>query len=365
MKRFWSILSCFFIGCGIFSWYSNVTLAYTFGPPDGYTGSPADNSKTCRECHDTFPVNKGTATFSIHAPGSYTPGEVLNITVSFLNATASKYGFELSALDANSNNAGTFRAVDDATQTSNGNYIKHTQKGSGQSSWNVEWTAPSSDVPYPVTFYAAGNEADRDNSTDNDYIYTAQVEITGTSTVTPTPVVSPTPVITASPTPTPVVTPTPVPTESPTVTPAATPTPAVISADVEIKPEMINLRSGGKFKAFIQLPSPYSIYDIDTQSVTCEEVKAMKGKAYTNQFIAIFKVKDLTSKIKIIKNRKVKKKFKKVELTVSGSLEDGTKFEGSDTIVVKTKSCDDYDEDEDDDDDDDEDDEDDNDEDDD
>ncbi len=354
MKRFLSILYCFFIGCGTLSWYSNSTFASTFGPPDGYTGSPADNYKTCIECHDTYTLNSGTATFSINVPGSYTPGEVLNITVSLLNATTSKYGFELSALDANGNSAGTFSAVDDTTQTSNGNYIKHTQEGSSQSSWNVEWTAPSSDVPYPVTFYAAGNEADGDNSDDNDYIYTAQAEITGTSAVTPTPAMSPTPVPTDSPITTPAVTPTPVPTDSPTATPVVTPTlaPAVISADVEIKPEVINPDSNGKFVAFIRLPSPYSVYDIETNTVECEGIKAVRGKAHKNRFIAVFKVRDFVSKMKTKKDHRAKKKFKKVEYTVSGELDDGTRFEGSDTVRIRVKKHDDDDDDDDDDEDD-------------
>lgn len=353
MKKIGGIFFCLFLACGTFALYGNSAFAYSFSPPDGYTGSPADSYKTCIECHDTFELNGGNAGFSINTPGSFTPGEVLSITVSFRNSSTSKHGFELSALDASNNHVGTFSTVDGNTQTSNGNYIKHTLTGSSQSgnaSWNVNWTAPSNAVSYPVTFYAAGNEANGDNSTDNDYIYTAQAEIGGTS-ATPTPAVSPTPEPTDSPTTTPVVTPTPVPTDSPTATPVVTPTltPVTISAKVEIKPEVINQGSNGKFIAFIQLPSPYSIYDIETDTVECNGIKAVKGKAHKYRFIAIFKVKDFMSKIKSKKDRRVNKKFKKVKFTVSGELEDGTKFEGSDTVIIKVKKHDDDDDDDDDD----------------
>lgn len=204
---------------------------------------------------------------------------------------------------------------------------------------------------------------------------------TGTATATPTITASPTPTgtatatptVTASPTPagsstaafmvsattttsdtilvpggiisesTTVATPTPVTTPSPTVTASPTPgasptaTPAVIEADISIKPETINLKSNGKFKAFITLPSPYSVNNIDVDTVECEGAQASDGKVDKNRFIATFRVQDLDLgfDIKFHKGRKDKKV--EVTLDVTGELKDGTKFKGSDTIKIKGK----------------------------
>src|SRR3990167_8194730 len=171
-------------------------FAYSSGPPDGRTGSPADSLQTCNDtgCHNNYALNSSTA----------------------------KHGFELSALDTNNNHVGTFSSVDGDgnTQTNNGDYIKHTSAGSSQSgnaSWNVNWTAPA-DGEGVVTFYAAGNEANGDGTNQGDYIYTTTAQ-SSTAAVTPT--------------------------TTPTATPIATPTisecePAVIALDAK----KINLKLG-------------------------------------------------------------------------------------------------------------------------
>lgn len=184
-------------------------FAYSSGPPFRRTGSPSDNFKTCKDtnCHNTYPLNSGKATFSILIPDNrYALGKVLGITVSFGNSSGTRHGFELSVLDAKNNHIGTFSSVDGNTQTSSdGNYIAHTAKGcnqSGTASWNVKWTAPSSGVHDPVTFYAAGNEANGNHTHDNkykhegeharseDYIYTAVLPV---NRGVATPIVSTTP----------------------------------------------------------------------------------------------------------------------------------------------------------------------------
>lgn len=222
MKNHFKIIVCFMFVLWMMCINASVVHAYSSGPPFGRTGSPADGFKTCNDtdCHNTYPLNAGTATFSISTPGRYILGEVLSVTVSFKNSHASKHGFELSALDANNNHAGIFSSFsgDNKTQTStDGNYIEHTFKGcnqSGNARWKVKWTAPSSEVQDPVTFYAAGNEADgdlkhaqehgvypkhRDDTHDGDYVYTAIAQISRTSiTPTPTPVGCETTAISAS-----------------------------------------------------------------------------------------------------------------------------------------------------------------------
>ena len=138
---------------------------------------------------------------------------------------------------------------------------------------------------------------------------------------------------TATSTPTPTTSPTPATSPTPTATPAG-----VITAEVSIKPETINLQSKGKFKAFIKLPSGYDVDDIDPDTVTCDGASAIDGKTDdSGRFIATFNVRDLDTgvEIRIRKDRGDKKV--KMELTVSGELTNGTRFEGSDTVTIKGK----------------------------
>ena len=206
MKNHFKIAAYFVFVAGIVGVSASTIFGYSSGPPDGRTGSPADSLQTCNDigCHNNYALNLGSAAFSLSARSSYTLGETLSISISFGNSSTLKHGFELSALDTNNTSVGTFTNVDSNTQVSsaaNGiNYIKHTSAGSSQSgnaSWNVQWTAPTSEVQNPVTFYAAGNEANGDGTNQGDYIYTttaqsSTVAATPTTTPTATPIATPT-----------------------------------------------------------------------------------------------------------------------------------------------------------------------------
>ncbi|MEP9409972.1 MAG: hypothetical protein HRF42_00960 [Candidatus Brocadia sp.] len=207
MKSPFGSFTCLVFALWVMGVNVNVIFAFSSGPPNGRTGSPADDFKTCKDigCHNSFALNSGKAEFSISVPDYYTLGEVVPVTISFNNSNTAKHGFELSALDASDKHAGIFNSVDNKTQTDDGkgNYIKHTSAGSSQSgnaSWNVTWTAPSSEVKNPVTFYATGNEANGDGTHNGDYIYKITRVISQLApTPTPTPVGCETEAISASP----------------------------------------------------------------------------------------------------------------------------------------------------------------------
>jgi len=183
----------------------------------------------------------------------------------------------------------------------------------------------------------------------------------GTATATPTATASPTPTGTSTATAhildastntsdtilvpggiisesTTVATPTPVTTPSPTPGASPTATPAVIEAEVSIKPETINVKSKGKFKAFIKLPSTYSVNDIVTSTVVCEGATAIDGKVDSaGRFVATFNTQDLDLGFEIKIHKGYNDKKIETELTVTGELTDGTKFEGSDKVKIKGK----------------------------
>ncbi len=99
-----------------------------------------------------------------------------------------------------------------------------------------------------------------------------------------------------------------------------------IWAEVEIKPETLNLKSKGVFTAFIDLPEGYDEEDIDISTVECEGADAVSGViANDDKLIVKFDRKDLVGV----------SAGNAVELIVTGQLLDGTVFSGSDTIKVK------------------------------
>ena len=157
--------------------------AFSSGPPAGYTGAPQEEPEACAECH--VPPDAGIGKITITAPQTYVPGQTYPVTVTHTNAdpTRLRWGFELTVLDnASDEKAGELHSNDGTTQVLNNSgpgsarqYIEHTAIGTfiGQqngATWTFDWTAPSTDVG-PVTFYAAGNQANNDGNTSGDFIY--------------------------------------------------------------------------------------------------------------------------------------------------------------------------------------------------
>lgn len=174
----WGVLLLFFILS------TGNAFANSFGPLDGLTGAPAEGN--CTQCHLGNELNATGGSLMLTIPETYEPNEVYTIVVNLSRTGQSRWGFEMTALDADGTRAGSF-AADEAENTKlseagGKQYIKQTSNGTGQGtndthSWEFQWTAPSADIG-PITFYAAGNAANGDGSTTSDYIYTTQSEST-------------------------------------------------------------------------------------------------------------------------------------------------------------------------------------------
>lgn len=159
-------------------------FANSFGPLDSLTGAPAEGN--CTQCHAGNELNAAGGSMTLTIPETYEPNEVYTIVVNLSRAGQSRWGFEMTALDADGVRAGSF-AADEAenTQLSEAGgkqYIKQTSNGTAQGtedahSWEFQWTAPDADIG-PITFYAAGNAANGDFGLAGDYIHTAQEEST-------------------------------------------------------------------------------------------------------------------------------------------------------------------------------------------
>ena len=321
MKIYFKIAAYFVFVAVVMGISVSTIFALSSGPVDGRTGSPADGFKTCNDtgCHNSFTLNSGSAKFSISVPSSYTSGETLSISISFSDSKTLKHGFELSALDASDEHVGTFSSVDNKTKTTDGKgyYIKHTSTGdnqSGNASWNVQWTAPTSEVQDPVTFYAAGNEANGDFTNKGDYIYTTTEQIStvaGTSTTTPTA--------------------TPIETTTPTATPVATPTTSACEPeDITLDAKKLNLKLG-EIKTVTVTVSGADDCESEGATVTAA-VKTGKNRVTINATTA---TTDTNGQATFIITAGQKKGNSRVEFTVKDS--EGKVSTASVTVKIRKK----------------------------
>ena len=179
-----NILSVSGVLLALFVASAGSVLAYSFGPPDEKTG--AFNESTCTDCHAGNVLNASGGSLMLTIPETYQPNEVYTIVVNLSRAGQSKWGFEMTALDADGASAGLFDA--DAagntqlSETNSKQYIKHTAAGNAagtedKHSWEFQWTAPDADMG-PITFYAAGNASNNNSNPIDDYIYTTSAEST-------------------------------------------------------------------------------------------------------------------------------------------------------------------------------------------
>ncbi|MEE4177337.1 MAG: choice-of-anchor V domain-containing protein [Bacteroides sp.] len=147
--------------------------------PTGRTGAPGEGS--CGDCHSGGSYS-GQIIFEMgeEPVTAYTPSETYTIAFS-ADFNAARFGFSMTALDANDQPAGDFTVLNaDNTSyvvTSNSRqYVGH-KNASNLKEWEFEWTAPASDVGN-ITFYYVINAADGNNGTSGDYVELGSTSLT-------------------------------------------------------------------------------------------------------------------------------------------------------------------------------------------
>jgi len=149
------------------------------GPPEGYTGSPADG-RNCSQCHSGMPQTLPNAITTNIPPSGYVPGDTYTVTVSVSHPTASRFGFQLSPQNLSGQLLGQLIATSNETQvTPSKKYIQHTLAGTGGSggrSWSFQWVAPPAGTG-DVTFYAAINAANGNGNTSGDQIFLSSLTV--------------------------------------------------------------------------------------------------------------------------------------------------------------------------------------------
>jgi hypothetical protein len=155
-------------------------------PPGARTGAPSETTCGASDCHNNTP-NSGTGSVIITFSNpelKYIPGDTFNVTVTVAENLISKWGFELTVLDAtNSISPGTFLAEKNGVVTSSPtspsfpNRIYRAHKTAGSNfTWTFPWIAPSTNIGN-ITFYAAGNAANGNLLKTGDHIYTTSLLI--------------------------------------------------------------------------------------------------------------------------------------------------------------------------------------------
>jgi uncharacterized protein (TIGR03437 family) len=180
-------------------------MAYLSGLDAGVAGVPEED--TCTDCHGG-PSGSGSVTITFPGARTYTPGAKQHLVVNIADAAQQRWGFQLTARQANSSGtqAGTFTPGADGytqlvcTQTNfrsqafgsacatNGmalQYIEHTQSGSrlgtaGAVTFEFDWTPPATDAGNLVVYIAA-LAANGDNTPRGDHTYTARYTLTPAS----------------------------------------------------------------------------------------------------------------------------------------------------------------------------------------
>ncbi len=156
----------------------NTAFTNSSGAPAGRTGAPPEGGQTCNTsgCHAGSGVNSGGGSITISGPTSYSPSQVVNLSITVAQDGAQRIGFQVSVVDASNMNVGTLQIVDAANTrfaSNNPSYITHSGAPFNQASrtFNIAWLAPAGPAG-PVRFFVAGNAANGNGSQTGDQIYT-------------------------------------------------------------------------------------------------------------------------------------------------------------------------------------------------
>lgn len=151
--------------------------SYSSGAPTATSGAPGETSCAAGGCHNSW-ENSGPGSLTINInPDNYVPGTVHSISVSIIDTSKVKYGFQLTGVDQNGKTVGSFTSTGGLLVQPGfeKQYVGHQGAGTN-SSWSILWHAPANAVG-EITFYASGNAADGDQTPNGDNIYTTQLTV--------------------------------------------------------------------------------------------------------------------------------------------------------------------------------------------
>ena len=158
--------------------FAGLLWANSNGPPPDRSGVTGNTCNTSG-CHNDFPLNDGGTVSIAGLPESgWSPGQTYPLMVSISRA-ATRYGFQMTAVDSNGTQAGSFTEGSGMAVMSGlagGNTIQHVQHVFPQASntFSFDWTAPAVASTGTVRFNVAGNAVNFNGSPTGDRIYTTE-----------------------------------------------------------------------------------------------------------------------------------------------------------------------------------------------
>lgn len=171
---------------GVCTLFSGLLLASASGPGPGLAGAPGEGD--CTSCHGAIgTAGKVTITAGASAT-TYTPGQTIRMRVTLEDPSAARWGFSLTARKTSDTSAGVGTLTPAGSQTlvesaGGAEFISHSATGTfagtrNSVSWEFDWRAPAAGTG-GVTFFVAGNAANRNNSADGgDRIYRGSLALT-------------------------------------------------------------------------------------------------------------------------------------------------------------------------------------------
>ncbi len=152
-------------------------LGYSSGQTAPYSGSPGDNGNTCAVCHSGSANYNAIPTITTNIPVTgYEVNHTYTITVS-VTSNVTRHGFQLTAEKTGGIKVGEFTAGTGSQVTNSTHHaVTHTYAGNSQTAWSFSWTAPATNEG-EITFYAAVNATNSNNSDSGDQVVTTNVSV--------------------------------------------------------------------------------------------------------------------------------------------------------------------------------------------
>lgn len=151
----------------------------------GYTASPSETA--CNSCHTGNTLNASGGSLTIDVPGmtnwQYQLGKTYTVNVTVARTSMTLFGLGFEALNSSNANAGTLTSgtgTKTAQAANSRTNITHTgsgNTGTGTFTFSFTWKAPATNIGN-ITFYCAGNAANKNNSQSGDFIYTKSQVLT-------------------------------------------------------------------------------------------------------------------------------------------------------------------------------------------
>ena len=166
----------FGMSISIFFWLGNSTGAL----PEN-TGAPGDETCGRSVCHN-IPANTGSGNIALvvnENDSTYIVGDSLSISITLENSGTTRNGFQILALNGDEENIGKWILTQpDEMKIINGiglpsrRYVTHTVEGVDQSSWTLDWGAPTEDAG-DITFYISVLASNNNGNNMGDTLYTS------------------------------------------------------------------------------------------------------------------------------------------------------------------------------------------------